>query len=669
MDFKKWQNCLRIQIAPDGDQDVKIDKLVSHCVKYGFTDVIGMINAEELCVGHMTIEEAKPWVALFKKERDKLREHGITFSINTWLEMGHNDRGWTLRSGQEHYHTIVDFEGRKSNFIACILDENFRKDFCEYVTYLCSELQPEMYWIEDDFRFMNHPPIKFPCCFCDLHMKEYNRRLNANYTREELVKKINEKGISKERKVFLDVERESIISFADRIATAVKKGCDKTTVGLMSSGPSAHCQESRDWDKLLTAISRGNEKINRIHLPYGEPSGKEWLYEFNTNAMGVRTLSPKDTIIMPEYENGAPDIFGATPRYTKFKLESASALVLKGMTYSIYGFEGNGVSDEYGYGEAVKSATPYLQGVENLNLDFSTLDGVICPIDQDICYRKPIENNSITETSPILDYRIAPYFSIMGIAFKYSTEKVFKNKVIALCGQNTYNFTDEQIIDLFKNNKVIVDAECARELEKRNLLYLIGAVKLESHPVDTGFQLYEASVTDDVIFGLKRFRATCRWSADEYTLITYDKPVDVLTKTFNEVGLERGAGMTVSKDKKVFVIPYNVARKNTGLTVVLRHYFITKFIDGNNSVIRTDTEGLSPYCYKESGRTVVMVTNTTVDNYAEINLFTADVKFSKVSFVGKDGIIKSVPFTVKDNGFTCIKKPIEYLSQETFIFE
>ena len=46
------------------------------------------INAEEYNVGHMTVEETKPWLATMKKAKAALVEKGISVSLNPWIEFG-----------------------------------------------------------------------------------------------------------------------------------------------------------------------------------------------------------------------------------------------------------------------------------------------------------------------------------------------------------------------------------------------------------------------------------------------------------------------------------------------------------------------------------------------------------------------------------------------------
>ena len=95
MKYDKFHNCLRLQITCDELSEKRIEALVAHCVNYGFDNVMLMINTEEFNIGHITLEEAKPWVDVLKRAKEKLEEKGIVVSLNNWMELGHADRGRT----------------------------------------------------------------------------------------------------------------------------------------------------------------------------------------------------------------------------------------------------------------------------------------------------------------------------------------------------------------------------------------------------------------------------------------------------------------------------------------------------------------------------------------------------------------------------------------------
>ena len=112
---KKFHNCLRVQITPDAQSGDRIRDLVSHCLQYGFDNVMLMINVEDFNRGHITREAAKEWVAVLKAAKAALEDAGISVSLNNWIEMGHADRGMKPYPGQ-NFGYLTDMNGRTINF-------------------------------------------------------------------------------------------------------------------------------------------------------------------------------------------------------------------------------------------------------------------------------------------------------------------------------------------------------------------------------------------------------------------------------------------------------------------------------------------------------------------------------------------------------------------------
>ena len=108
----RFLNCLRIGIVPGHFEEQRIENIVTFCKKYKFDNVMLFINNEEYNVGHMTKEEAVPWLAAIKRAKNALIDAGITVSLNPWMEIGHLDRGRKLKEGQD-FVTQVDFNGRQ----------------------------------------------------------------------------------------------------------------------------------------------------------------------------------------------------------------------------------------------------------------------------------------------------------------------------------------------------------------------------------------------------------------------------------------------------------------------------------------------------------------------------------------------------------------------------
>lgn len=666
MEYNKYHNCLRVQITCDKYSDQRIDEIAEHCLKNGFDNVMLLINQEEFNLGHITIEKAKPWVEILKKAKEYFVEKGLTVSLNNWVTLGHADRGRGLFDGQD-FQFLVDMNGREATHCVCPLGKNWQDYYIEFITYLVSELKPDTFWIEDDFRLHNHAPLEGIGCYCSEHMAYYNSKLGTNYTREEFVSKLSEKGIcNAERKVWLDVNRDIMIALADRIAKAVKKANCTTDVGLMSSCPDSHCLEGRDWEGLLGAFSQGGTKIHRIHLPYFEPSGKTTLYEINSSAMAIRSMAGDDVVIMPEMEHGSATFFEKSPKYFKFCLEASLPLILSGMTYSIYDFIGNGVRDYLEYGSIVKKLQPYMQAVRDLNISFSSICGVTVPVDQKACYYREVKNGYM-DIAPT-EYHAGAYLSAMGISYRYSTEKTFNNQTVFLTGSNIDYFSNDELNSLFRNNFVLLDGGAVLSLKKRNLLNLICADNAQRMICDSGAYSYE-EITDSqiIVNGIRGLRASGRMSAGDAVKVEYSSEVEVCTKLYDH-NMNCVAPCFVRGDNFT-VFPFFIDQKRYSMLCDLRTYLFTNTVKQQKiPVVITDTIGISPYLYKRANDYVLILENSNVDYYDKTVFSIKNIEFDRISSVSKNGEIKQIEFNREEDKII-IDLPFEHLSSQTFILE
>lgn len=662
---EKFQNCLRIQITPDKYADERIQRLLEHCKKFGFTNVIFFTTAEEFFIGHATIEEIETWVQVIKKAANLLRENGITIGLHHWITLGMLDRGIGLKEGQD-FTTMVDFHGKKSLSVACPLDENWRSYFTELLRYLIQEIKPDFYWIEDDFRLHNHAPLEWGGCFCEKHMAEFNNMLGTSYTREEFCARAFAKGEpTKERIAWLDLSRDTMLDLAKFIYNTIKGANENTNIALMTSSATEHCFEARDWDGIFNAFSGDDDKINRIHLPgYVELNGKDYMYEINADSMAVRAFSPKDTKILPELENGPVALFRKNARYVGFQLESALPLCLSGMTYNIYDATGNGPLEEYGFAKQVHNLTPYLQAVMDTNIAFDDLQGVVVPIDEKIVYAKKIEKNFYDLRTNL--FQAGAYASGLGLSYRYSKELSFTGETVLLFGDSVYMFTDEQLRDLFAANKVVVDGGAVLLLKERGLLSLIGATDAKIYPAETGYQMYEQVAGEYEILGIKGFRASCRAAAGDFVKIEYDKTSEnqVLSYVYKSDGTLKWNSLV--EGKNYLVNPFVVNKKLFTQFTELRRHFVTKFVrEETKCVADSEFEGVHPYLYAcENGAVLIMI-NGTLEQFDKTEFFIKGMEFNKIISIDKDGVERETTYRM-DNGKVCVDRPIDYMSSVTF---
>lgn len=666
VNYEKFTNCLRIAIVPDELQDERIEDVKAYCLRYGFSNVMLFFNAEEYNLGHITKEEATAWIETIKKAKRILETAGISVSLNPWMEMGHLDRGRKCKPDQ-NFTTMVDMDGKECQMVACPYDAQWRKYYFDLLGWYLQEVNPDFLWIEDDFRLHNHPPLKYGGCFCKLHMQKYNEKLGTKYTREEFLKKAFAKGgLTPERKVLLDVNRETILDISKEIGEFVKGLGLKTRIGLMSSSARAHTFEARDWHALHENLSVGQEKVNRIHLPcYEECCGKVYGNEFNRTSMLIRTMIPEDTYVYPEMENGSFSTFTKDARFLQFILESSAPLLISGMTYDIYDFVGNGTVESFGYGQAVKNVSPYLQGIMDLKLKFSDLYGVRMPIDDRAAYNKVVRKDW-TEFTRYNEYVACGYVSGLGINCKPTLEKDIQGETVFLVGDATFNFTDEQLIALFEKNFVVVDGECVLALQKRGLGRLICLKNAELFPTGYDTHAYEQAADGFIVEGKRNYRASCLEKAGDYVRAEYTREVKIYTNVYDSRREYFGLGGVATEHFAVF--PFCITDLFYEQYNPLRRAFLYDVLKkAQKRFVQTGVCGVHAYTYAKDGDTVLMLVNTTVGSFNKIR-FETDIPFDRAYAVDRTGKLVEAAF-VKEGTSVCVDMPLEYLSTATLLLQ
>ena len=167
---------LRICIDPHYFTQQRCETLLTFCRHARIDEVMFFFDCEELNVGHITLEQLKPWLVLIAQMKQRLAEMGIQTSINPWETILHTDRGRTLQRGQD-FRQMVDPYGHTATAVVCPLCENWRAYIKDIYT-ACAQLKPHVLWIEDDFRLHNHGPLIWGGCFCQeqfVHNKEIQR--------------------------------------------------------------------------------------------------------------------------------------------------------------------------------------------------------------------------------------------------------------------------------------------------------------------------------------------------------------------------------------------------------------------------------------------------------------------------------------------------------------
>lgn len=663
----RFLNCLRIQIVPEHFEEQRIQSIVAFCKKYSFDNVMLFLNAEDYCVGHMTKEEAAPWLNTMKHAKQELLKAGITVSLNPWIEFGHLDRGRTLKEGQE-FVTQVDYNGTACEMVACPMDKNWRSYYLDFYEHIIREIEPEVIWVEDDFRLHNHGPLEYGGCFCKHHIDAFNRELGTNYSRDEFVDLLFRKNPDERvKKAFLDVNRKCMVDLAELIGRKVKEIGVGTKVALMSSMHHYHSLEGRDWEGIHKGLAQDGPMISRLHLPmYMENvSMKVYYYNFNLIPFLCRKLLPEETHVLPELENGSFMTFSKDSETLRFQVESALPLEIEGMTYDIFDFAGNGAVEAFGYGQVVSQLTPYLTAVCDSGYSYKNLQGVIIPIEEKSAYDRPIRS-SIHDMFPD-QYYFGAILQTHGISAKSSKKKRWKNKVVVLAAGSVYHFTDKQLRDLFAENRVILDGKAAIHLIDRGLGAFIGAEDYQIYISEKDRQAYEQIEGERLVNGIPGYRASAFSRTGDYVAISYHQMPDVQSRVYDYDHKQLGYGHVISKGH--LIVPYVINDFYPDQLHPLRGKIVCDYIEAQGKVCaRTNYSSVYSY-YAKGEKNVLILVNSTLNNLPSTKFKLIGETANKVYEIDRDGAVREKNFTYDEEGFITVDEEFHYISTKTFVVE
>ena len=159
----------------------------------------------------------------------------------------------------------LDGGGNEYTGICCPASEKFATAI-EEVFREVAATEPDIIMLDDDYRFGFHDLDMG--CFCDAHMRLYEKKLGRKVTREELVEGVYAPKPNTIRRLVWEVLGESLVSFAEKVREAVDSVNPNIRVAL--------CSVMSLWDTdgtdsiRIAKILAGNTKplLRLIGAPY-----------------------------------------------------------------------------------------------------------------------------------------------------------------------------------------------------------------------------------------------------------------------------------------------------------------------------------------------------------------------------------------------------------------
>ncbi len=465
---------LRYTLVPGRKTKERIAELKKFCIVNRIAEVIFLFNGEELNQGHLSLEETRTWFKTISEAKGELEKENIIISLNPWHTLLHCDRGRRLKPDQ-HFQLMVDYRGNRADCCVCPLDKNWHKYITELFK-LYASIKPNIIWVDDDFRYHNHEPLEWGGCFCQLHLKEFSRRIDKKVSREELIYSILKPGKPHPyRRIWFDLLGDSFINLAALLRKAVDCVSSETKIGLMCSDPIVHSAEGRGWEELLYALAGKHQPILRPATgSYSEGTGLG-LHHF---ALCRHTIAcvPQNTRICPEIENFPYSRYSKSVKQTMAQILLCQLTGAMDITLNLFDFMGNGIKSEPDYATMLKENKAYFDGVANLFSEQKKERGIRLIFNPKSSYVVETEEGKNLEEFYSQDRGWAVNLSALGIGYRFDSE--MEGEVNAISGTQVLGMNRDKILDLLKRN-LLLDGTAAYYLYQMGYGDLIGLKDIE----------------------------------------------------------------------------------------------------------------------------------------------------------------------------------------------
>ena len=548
-----------------------------------------------------------------------LKENG--FEVGIWISsLGHGSMmpGTKLTEDEKIFTNLKGVNGGFAEHGFCPDDENFRRIFCERIKMI-AKLGPDLIQLDDDYRLNSRGGIVL-ACFCDKHLEEFYNRIGERLPLEEIRKRIFTGGKNKYRTAYMEMSRETLLSFAKCLRMAVDEVNPK--IRLNSCGTLENWDASgTDMIEIAKAFAGNTRPFMRTNAgPYWHmgTTYKTIIDTIEMTRMQAHWCRGEDIEVFAE-----GDTF-PRPRYNK----PANLLEL----FDLPLFASNEVEGNLKYMFDYLFKTDYERGYNSKHIKNLALRDELGQIFDG---KKPVgprvvstlhiaENMDIPEeyseeiVSLKNDYRYLAFLSNNSIPTSFE-----KNDYPALViGENAKYVTKEDL-----KNGAILDVKAAEILNRRGFdTGLITAKKAspskESYlrhnddvdRVDTG-ELYELSVKDKVEI-LTKF-------------VPYDSPSSFIYGKFYVIA----ADMTYSYENKDYMTInffFNYYRQDDLI------YAIEKICGKKLPVVSRKNPMLYTLASKDKTSMAVILSNIFEDS-VDNGRFELDKEYSSVKFVNCTG--------------------------------
>ena len=615
---------LRFQIIPGEDVEQRSTELAEFCKKHDVEEVVLFYGAEEWNNGLLSQEEEDLWFGTVKTAKDILDKQDITVSLNPWFTVLHTSRGRGFPADKTYAPTVSP-AGEVSTATASFADEAWRKGVCaEYGRF--AELGFRVIWVEDDFRYHNHAPLTWGGGFEEEVLVRFRKKVNAEVTREEVVKNILKPGEPHPwRELWMENWREIQLEVAAMLRDEIaRRSPGESALGLMSSSHISHSIEGRDWKKLFEALTIDGRLVHRPHYAgYSEMLGRDMTRSIMMLDL-QKSFRPAGTEVAPEVEN-----FPFT-RWNKSDTQTWSEMALcmfsgaDALLLDLFPFTGGSVCDEPEIGDLLDRSRSALQWISDRFTEADTQRGIGLP------WKENAEALVHTAAGTSMGELNADNMTPGHLFLKYGVPvTTYRRDVNAVFGNMAWTYSDDEIRDLLGGG-LLLDGESALILQERGFGEDIG-VEIEK-VVDREGDTYSIETTVSEECGVRTGMFFTSNNPDSMPVMKAAEDAQEWTAILRSDRSRFGAGMVVHENSHGGRIVTWAVSNPTMLAASRHRQIITqKAVEyacgGTSNFARVrGGEHLLPVHYEGESGTRVVVFNGSPDSARPVITLPASVE-------------------------------------------
>ncbi|MBO5642718.1 MAG: hypothetical protein J6S51_01730 [Kiritimatiellae bacterium] len=418
---------------------------------------------------------ARKLLGAYRRLRSAIGNRDIDLGVLVQSMMGH----WADPNAVECPWTrSIDISGKPWRF--CPLD----KDFIEYVEWFIGELakeNPAFIMTDDDMLCKGGRE-----CFCPLHLKEANRRLNANMTEAEYRQRVKQaregnKAYSEEKRVF----EELAIEMTTQLAAIVRKAIDKVNPNI----PSGICVGAPIYFKAAEcarAIASTNQPtLARLSTScYRERSVKDFP-RYMLATFQQECVSRGIDIRLDESDTFPHNLWSVSKVTFKAKLALAAISGLNGSKIWYVGMHKYGRAVPKEYLEAVAEMAPICRALAREVRGTKQLGFAV------ISHMNDISAPSLSSYQTWGDR----FGGVFGVPWRCESSFDGEGIYTLSDAEDVKRCKDEDIKKLL-SGKLLLDGRAAAELSRRGYSHLMGVTALSrsttnkvSGKIDTAYDI------------------------------------------------------------------------------------------------------------------------------------------------------------------------------------